>query len=139
MANLLGGNGFELDKGLVDISFYRDDWTRLSQVPQVRSTVIPFDVQDRTLVLVDDVIFTGRTARAAMDAIFSLGRPARLELAALVDRGHREFPIWPDYVGVHLDTHRHESVNVYLFDDPEQDYATVESHKYHTLKAPYPQ
>ncbi|MFH1035400.1 MAG: bifunctional pyr operon transcriptional regulator/uracil phosphoribosyltransferase PyrR [Pseudomonadota bacterium] len=119
-----------LDKGLVDMSFYRDDWSRLAQMPSLRNTDIPFAVEARDLVLVDDVIFTGRTVRASLDAIFSLGRPARVELAVLVDRGHREFPIEPDYVGLDLLTQRHQSVNVFLFDDHRQDQVVLEDHKY---------
>jgi pyrimidine operon attenuation protein/uracil phosphoribosyltransferase len=133
----LSNNNLKLDKGLVDISFYRDDWTRLTQMPSLRATDIPFDVNNRDIVLIDDVVFTGRTVRAALDAIFSLGRPDRVELAVLVDRGHREFPISPDYVGLRLPTQRHQSVNVYLFDDPLKDHATLEDHKYKTLKAAY--
>ena len=132
LAQLLGRPELTLDKGLVDVSFYRDDYSRLNQTPTVRNTDIPFDVQGRDLVLIDDVLFTGRTVRAALDAIFSQGRPARVELAVLVDRGHREFPIAPDYCGQNLPTQRHQSVNVYLFDDPVQDHAILEDHKYHT-------
>ncbi|MBI5523651.1 MAG: bifunctional pyr operon transcriptional regulator/uracil phosphoribosyltransferase PyrR [Desulfarculus sp.] len=125
-----GQAGLTLDKGLVDMSFYRDDWSRLDQMPSLRNTDVPFPVEGRELVLVDDVIFTGRTVRASLDAIFSLGRPARVELAVLVDRGHREFPIEPDYVGLILPTQRHQSVNVFLHDDPAQDRVTLEDHKY---------
>lgn len=132
LADLLGRPNLDLDKGLVDISFYRDDYSRLKQTPTVRNTDIPFDVEGRDLVLIDDVLFTGRTVRAALDAIFSQGRPARVELAVLVDRGHREFPIAPDYCGQVLPTQRHQSVNVYLFDDPALDHAILEDHKYHT-------
>ncbi len=126
-----GNPGLKLDKGLVDITFYRDDFTRLTQVPKLRATSIPFDVTDREIILIDDVIFTGRTARAALDAIFSLGRPARVELGVLIDRGHRELPIEPDYVGLVLPTQRHQSVNVYLHPEPDKDYAAIEDHKYH--------
>lgn len=132
LARLSGKAGLRLDKGLVDISFYRDDWSRLAQMPSLRNTDIPFALEGRDLVLVDDVIFTGRTVRASLDAIFSLGRPARVELAVLVDRGHREFPIRPDYVGLNLPTQRHQSVNVFLFDDQNQDHATLKDHKYST-------
>ena len=132
LGRLSGRQGLRLDKGLVDISFYRDDWSRLAQMPSLRNTDIPYAVEGRELVLVDDVIFTGRTVRASLDAIFSLGRPARVELAVLVDRGHREFPIEPDYVGLHLPTQRHQSVNVFIFDDPVLDHATLEDHKYQT-------
>lgn len=133
LARLGGQPGLRLDKGLVDMSFYRDDWSRLAQMPSLRNTDIAFAVEERDLVLVDDVIFTGRTVRASLDAIFSLGRPARVELAVLVDRGHREFPIRPDYVGLELPTQRHQSVNVFLFDDQRQDHVTLEDHKYQTI------
>lgn len=135
MSRLSGRPALVLDKGLVDINFYRDDWSRLVQVPSVRATQIPFDVEGRDLVLIDDVVFTGRTVRAALDALFALGRPDRVELGVLVDRGHREYPIEPDYVGLLLPTERHQSVNVYLFDDPAQDHVTLEDYKYQTLKA----
>jgi pyrimidine operon attenuation protein/uracil phosphoribosyltransferase len=131
------GQSLNLDKGLVDISFYRDDWTRLTQTPSLKATDIPFNVNHRDIVLVDDVIFTGRTVRASLDAIFSLGRPDRVELAVLIDRGHREFPISPDYLGLTLPTERHQSVNVYLYEDPFKDHATLEDHKYRTLKAEF--
>lgn len=130
LARLSGHAGLTLDKGLVDMNFYRDDWSRLTQMPSLRNTDIPFPVEGRELVLVDDVIFTGRTVRASLVAIFSLGRPARVELAVLVDRGHREFPIEPDYVGLSLPTQRHQSVNVFLHDDPALDHVTLEDHKY---------
>lgn len=122
----------KLDKGLLDIAFYRDDWSRLSQTPTLRATVIPFAVDCREIVLIDDVVFTGRTVRASLDAIFSLGRPARVELAVLVDRGHREFPIAPDYVGLTLATERHQAVNVFLHEDPSRDIVLLEEHKYQT-------
>ncbi|RJX33807.1 MAG: bifunctional pyr operon transcriptional regulator/uracil phosphoribosyltransferase PyrR [Desulfarculus sp.] len=130
MARRLGRPDLGLTKGLVDISFYRDDWSRLRQVPKLRATVIPWDVECREIVLVDDVIFTGRTVRSALEAIFSLGRPARVELAVLVDRGHRELPLQPDLVGLTLPTQRSESINVYLFDDPARDHALLEPGKY---------
>ena len=120
----------ELPQGMLDISLYRDDYTRLTQMPSVRSSVVPFDVDDRHIILIDDVIFTGRTTRAALEALFSLGRPASVDLAVLVDRGHREFPIQPDISGLTLETARHQSVNVFLFQDPDQDYATLEDNKY---------
>lgn len=131
----LSGRRLELDKGLVDITFYRDDWSRLTQSPRVRATQIHFDVEGRQLVLVDDVIFTGRTVRSALEALFALGRPARVELAVLVDRGHREFPIQPDHVGLKLSTQCHQSVNVFIFGESSQDYVTLEDHKYHTATA----
>ena len=134
MGRKLVESNLQLDKGLLDISFYRDDWSRLNQFPTLNATDVPFDVEGRKVILIDDVIFTGRTIRAAMDAIFSQGRPDSIRLAVLVDRGHREFPIQPDHVGLVLPTQRHQSVNVYLHETSEKDYATLEDHKYHTPK-----
>jgi len=119
-----------VDVGLLDISFYRDDWSRLRQAPTVRATIIPFDIDERHILLVDDVIFTGRTIRAGLEAIFSLGRPASVDLAVLVDRGHRELPIQPNYVGLTLPTQLQQSVNVFLHEDPQADYALLEDAKY---------
>jgi len=105
--------GTSVQVGSLDISFYRDDVaTRLS--PEVHTTDIPFAVEDRTIVLVDDVLYTGRTIRAAMDAIMDYGRPAAIQLAVLVDRGHRELPIRADFVGKNVPTSRRERVKVYL-------------------------
>ena len=96
--------------GSLDIRFYRDDLSQLSAQPETRRAALPFDVTDRDVVLCDDVIYTGRTARAAIEAIFSLGRPRTIQLAVLVDRGHRELPIRPDYVGKNIPTSRSELV-----------------------------
>ncbi len=105
--------GVELPVGSLDISFYRDDLaTRLN--PEVRRTDIPFDVEGRDIVLVDDVLFTGRTIRAAMDAIMDYGRPHSIQLAVLVDRGHRELPIRADYVGKNVPSSSSEQVKVFL-------------------------
>ncbi len=98
--------------GFVDISFYRDDLAIRRSAPIVRSTQLDFPVEGRTIVIVDDVLYTGRTVRAAVDEIFDYGRPARVQLAALVDRGHRELPIRPDYVGKNLPTSQEQRVNV---------------------------
>ncbi|MCR5664764.1 MAG: bifunctional pyr operon transcriptional regulator/uracil phosphoribosyltransferase PyrR [Oscillospiraceae bacterium] len=108
----------EVPCGSIDIRFYRDDLSRLSEEPSLRRTELPFDVNDRDVVLVDDVIYTGRTARAAIEAVFSCGRPRTIQLAVLVDRGHRELPIRPDYVGKNIPTSRSELVEVRL---PEFD------------------
>ena len=116
--NLLRIEGREVLVGSVDIAFYRDDLSRLTEMPELRRTELPFDVNDRDLVLVDDVIYTGRTARAAIEAVFSCGRPRSIQLAVLVDRGHRELPVRPDYVGKNLPTSRQELVEVRL---PEFD------------------
>ncbi|MBR5345128.1 MAG: bifunctional pyr operon transcriptional regulator/uracil phosphoribosyltransferase PyrR [Clostridia bacterium] len=98
--------------GEVDITFYRDDLTRVGDVPQVSGASIPTDIIDKTVVLVDDVIYTGRTARAAMEAVLARGRAARICLAVLIDRGHRELPIRPDFVGKNIPTARSERVSV---------------------------
>ena len=116
--NLLRIEGREVLVGSIDIAFYRDDLSRLTEMPELRRTELPFDVNDRDVVLVDDVIYTGRTARAAIEAVFSCGRPRSIQLAVLVDRGHRELPIRPDYVGKNLPTSRQELVDVRL---PEFD------------------
>jgi pyrimidine operon attenuation protein / uracil phosphoribosyltransferase len=98
--------------GFVDISFYRDDLAIRPSAPIVHSTQLDFPVDGRTIVIVDDVLYTGRTVRAAIDEIFDYGRPARVQLATLVDRGHRELPIRPDYVGKNLPTSQDQRVNV---------------------------
>ena len=113
--------------GTVDITFYRDDvqvrgdGAPLHAQPVVRSTQLDFPLEGRTVVLVDDVLYTGRTIRAAIDALFDYGRPARVQLAVLVDRGHRELPIRPDYVGKNLPTSRDERIQVELVEVDEVD------------------
>jgi pyrimidine operon attenuation protein / uracil phosphoribosyltransferase len=102
----------EVPLGDLDIGFYRDDLQRRPDAPIVHASHIDFDVAGRTVVIVDDVMFTGRTARAAIEALFDYGRPARVQLAVLADRGHRELPIRPDYVGKNLPTSRAEHVHV---------------------------
>jgi pyrimidine operon attenuation protein/uracil phosphoribosyltransferase len=108
--------GSEVPIGDIDISFYRDDVGTKSPAsqPVVHASHIDFDLTGRTVVLVDDVLFTGRTVRAAIDALFDYGRPQRVQLAVLCDRGHRELPIRPDYVGKNLPTSREQRVNVHL-------------------------
>ncbi|MFP6626891.1 MAG: bifunctional pyr operon transcriptional regulator/uracil phosphoribosyltransferase PyrR [Deltaproteobacteria bacterium] len=100
--------------GAVDVTLYRDDSGRLGTTAKLRPTEVPFDISGRTVVLVDDVLFTGRTIRSAMDAIIDLGRPASIQLAVLVDRGHRELPIRADYVGKNIPTARDQKINVVL-------------------------
>ena len=113
--------------GAVDITFYRDDVTvrggeaPLAPQPVVRETLLDFPLEGKTVVLVDDVLYTGRTIRAAIDALFDYGRPARVQLAVLVDRGHRELPIRPDYVGKNLPTARSERIQVQLVEVDEID------------------
>lgn len=113
---------FDVPVGELDITLYRDDLTLRFEQPHVGRTVLPFDVEGKTVVLVDDVLFTGRTVRAALDAIIDLGRPACIQLAVLVDRGHREIPIRADYVGKNVPTSRKEVIHVRLeeYDGVEQ-------------------
>ena len=113
--------GVEVETGDMDITLYRDDWTRISHHPVVQATDILFSVDGREIILVDDVLFTGRTTRAAMDAIMDFGRPDRIELAVLVDRGYRELPIQADYVGRFVETRRSETINVFLKEHDEED------------------
>ncbi|HVD86278.1 MAG TPA: bifunctional pyr operon transcriptional regulator/uracil phosphoribosyltransferase PyrR [Solirubrobacterales bacterium] len=119
--------GAEVPIGDIDISFYRDDVgakTPSSQ-PVVHASHIDFDLSERTVVLVDDVLYTGRTVRAAIEALFDYGRPLRVQLAVLCDRGHRELPIRPDYVGKNLPTAREERVNVRLEEVDGSDQVTI--------------
>ena len=106
--------GVEVPVGALDITFYRDDLSLVAQQPVVKGTDLPFDLNGTTVVLVDDVLYTGRTIRAALDALQDLGRPSAVRLAVLVDRGHRELPIKADYVGKNVPTSRQESVQVKL-------------------------
>jgi pyrimidine operon attenuation protein/uracil phosphoribosyltransferase len=117
----------ELPIGDVDISFYRDDVGAKApgDQPVVHASHIDFDLTGRTVVLVDDVLFTGRTVRAAIEAVFDYGRPQRVQLAVLCDRGHRELPFRPDYVGKNLPTSREERVNVRLVETDEVDQVTI--------------
>jgi pyrimidine operon attenuation protein/uracil phosphoribosyltransferase len=107
--------------GSIDITFYRDDLTRIVYQPQIQRTEIHFSLDDLRLVLVDDVISSGRTVRAAMDALLDIGRPRSIQLAVLVDRGHRELPIRPDYVGKNIPTSLGEQVQVHLTELDGQD------------------
>ena len=116
--NILSIEGTNVPSGSINIRFYRDDLTVMSEMPEVRKTSLPFDVNGRDVVLFDDVLYTGRTARAAIEAVFSCGRPKTIQLAILVDRGHRELPIRADYVGKNLPTSHTELVEVRL---PEFD------------------
>ncbi len=115
-AELQAITGAAVPTGALDITLYRDDLMRHAVGPQpvVRSTDIPFDIDDRVILLVDDVLYTGRTVRAALDALIDFGRPRAIQLAVLVDRGHRELPIKADYVGKNVPTSRRESVQVRL-------------------------
>jgi len=130
IAVLLGSvTGEEVPTGSLDITLYRDDLMRAAVGPQpvVRKTQIPFSIDDRTIVLVDDVLYTGRTTRAALDALIDFGRPKAIQLVALVDRGHRELPIKADYVGKNVPTARRESVQVRLQEIDGVDEVVVEA------------
>jgi pyrimidine operon attenuation protein/uracil phosphoribosyltransferase len=111
--------------GSLDITLHRDDLEPASEEPKLRGSRVPFDVAGRTVVLVDDVLYTGRTARAAMDALLELGRPAAIRLAVLVDRGHRELPIRADHVGKNVPTSREETVRVNLVETDGEDEVVI--------------
>jgi pyrimidine operon attenuation protein/uracil phosphoribosyltransferase len=106
--------GIELNTGAVDINLYRDDWTRIGAQPIVRKSDISFNIDEKKIILIDDVLFTGRTVRAAMDALMDFGRPARIELGVFIDRGHRELPIHANYIGQTVKTTLKEAINVLL-------------------------
>lgn len=113
--------GVPVPIGELDITLYRDDLSLRKDQPVLRKTSVPFDVSDKIVVLVDDVLFTGRTIRAAMDGLIDLGRPEEIQLAVLVDRGHRQLPIKANYIGKNLPTSRDESVQVLLEEQGEED------------------
>ena len=127
LIGVLGGG--ELAMGEIDITLYRDDWTQMSAQPVVKTTDIAFSVDNKQVVLIDDVLYTGRTVRAAMDAVIDFGRPARIELAVLVDRGHRELPIQSNYTGHCIKTERLEMVNVLLRECDGKDGVTLTESK----------
>jgi len=112
--------------GALDITFYRDDLSALGHAPVVKGTEVPFDIEGATVVLVDDVLYTGRTVRAAMDALREFGRPRAIRLAVLVDRGHRELPIRADHVGKNVPTSRDEVVRVRVAEVDEEDAVDIE-------------
>jgi Pyrimidine operon attenuation protein/uracil phosphoribosyltransferase len=113
--------------GLLDINLYRDDWSNLGIAPTISSTEIPADIEDMNVILVDDVLFSGRTTRAALEAILDFGRPKRVELLVLIDRGHRELPIQADYVGKRVNTSSTEHVDVLVAERDEQDKVVLRS------------
>ncbi len=118
--------GSELPVGTLDISLYRDDLNVRKDQPVVRRTQVPCEINNKKVVLVDDVLFTGRSIRAAMDAVMDLGRPSAIQLAVLVDRGHRELPIKADYVGKNIPTSMNETVKVELIEDGQEDRVVLE-------------
>jgi len=113
-SSIAENEGVDIPVGALDITFYRDDLSLVAQQPVVKGTDLPFDLNGTTVVLVDDVLYTGRTIRAAMDALVDFGRPQAIRLAVLVDRGHRELPIRADHVGKNVPTSREEVVRVHL-------------------------
>lgn len=115
----------EMPVGSLDITMYRDDLATRKSQPVPKATDIPFDIQDRIMVLVDDVIYTGRTIRAALNSVMDYGRPRRIQLAVLVDRGHRELPIRADYVGKNLPTSSKEQVEVMLAEDGREEKVVI--------------
>jgi pyrimidine operon attenuation protein/uracil phosphoribosyltransferase len=122
--------GDDVPVGILDITLYRDDLTMIGTQPLVRETQINFDISDKRLILVDDVLFTGRTIRAALDALIDFGRPASIQLAVLIDRGHRELPIRAEYVGKNIPTSLNQNVKVILQEtDGQEDKVVVEEMK----------
>lgn len=113
--------GETIDFGVLDVTFFRDDFRSKLKMPDVKVTEIPFDLYDRDVVLVDDVLFTGRTVRSAMDALMAYGRPRKIQFCCMVDRGHRELPIAPDFTGMYLPTHEREEVRVKVKELDEED------------------
>jgi len=118
----------DVETGVIDVAMHRDDVGTRRELPVVRASKLPVPLEERTVIIVDDVFYTGRTVRAAMDAINSFGRPARIQLAVLIDRGHRELPIRPDYVGKNLPTATREQIQVHLQEtDNKADAVWLES------------
>jgi pyrimidine operon attenuation protein/uracil phosphoribosyltransferase len=117
--------GADVPVGTLDITLYRDDLTLIASQPVVRTTEIGFDITSKTVVLVDDVLYSGRTIRAALDALIDLGRPKSIQLAVLIDRGHRELPIRPDYVGKNIPTAQNETVEVRLAEGEGSDEVVI--------------
>ncbi len=123
---ILERHALSVPVGTLDINLYRDDWTRLHTHPVVKATDLPFTIDDREVILVDDVLFTGRTIRAALDALMDYGRPRTVRVAVLVDRGHRELPIFAQFVGLLLNTTIDEQVNVLLAEKDGIDQVVTE-------------
>lgn len=113
--------GTEVPLGILDITLYRDDFQRFSETAMVQETIIPIDISNKKVILVDDVLYTGRTIRAALDALIDFGRPAMIQLAVFVDRGHRELPIKADYVGKNVPTTGNEQVRVHVKEVDNED------------------
>lgn len=133
LAERIAGNmkeieGKEVPVGALDITLYRDDLTEVAEQPVVHSTDIGFDITEKKIILVDDVLFSGRTVRCALDELIDFGRPANIQLAVLIDRGHRELPIRPDFVGKNIPTSKSENVEVRIKEvDDEEEVVVVET------------
>ena len=125
-ASILEHEGAVIPVGALDITFYRDDLSMVAQQPVVKGTELPSGIDGKTIILVDDVLYTGRTIRAAMDALVDFGRPQAIRLAVLVDRGHRELPIRADHVGKNVPTSREELVKVHLEETDGEDEVEIE-------------
>jgi pyrimidine operon attenuation protein / uracil phosphoribosyltransferase len=125
----LSAAGLVVPMGILDISLYRDDLAHLNSNPKLQGSELPFAVDKANIILVDDVLFTGRTVRAAIDAIMDYGRPSQIELAVLIDRGHRELPFAPNYVGIKLETQRMDYVDVKLKETDGIDFVEVTHNK----------
>ena len=119
--NILDITNIDIPNGSLDITFHRDDYRDRLLMPEIRGTDIPFNLDDKVVILVDDVLFSGRTIRAALDEIISFGRPSIVRLAVLIDRGHRELPIRADFTGKNIPTNSGEHVQVYLKDTDEEE------------------
>jgi len=119
--NILDITNIDIPNGSLDITFHRDDYRDRLLMPEIRGTDIPFNLDDKVVILVDDVLFSGRTIRAALDEIISFGRPSIVRLAVLIDRGHRELPIRADFIGKNIPTNSGEHVQVYLNDTDEEE------------------
>ena len=117
--------GKKVNTGEIDITLYRDDLKEVDVDPVINGSNIDFDINDKKVILVDDVLYTGRTVRGALDALMDIGRPKSIQLAVLVDRGHRELPVRADYVGKNVPTSKHEVISVMLNETDEQDSVTI--------------
>lgn len=113
--------------GSMDINMYRDDWSQISYQPIVRPSNIPFKVDEMDIILVDDVLFTGRTVRAAIDSLMDFGRPSVIKLAIIIDRGYRELPIQPDYKGIAINTDKNDMINVFVKEHDKKDGVYIET------------
>ena len=119
--------GIKEQIGTLDISFYRDDLVHMITNPKVQSSEIPFEIEGNNIIIFDDVLYTGRTIRSAIQGIFKYGRPSKVELAVLIDRGNRELPIQPDYKGIQVDVYENQKVNVKWDDDIDGNYIYIEN------------